>query len=184
MRKSLLSLVLSLFAASAMAGNFLVEPYVGYASTTGDVAKVDTKASGIQYGARLGVNYAVVSFGVQYDQIKSTDYKFKNGGDKSEADFTNLGAFVLASLPVVGWRVWGSYFFDAQAEGTKSGGAIADGAKWGGTAVGLGVGYKLPAVPAAINLEYRKATYDKKDNVPAEAKIESWIGTVSFPLDF
>ena len=184
MRKIGLSLVLSLFAASAMAGNFLIEPYAGYASTTGDVAKVDTKASGIQYGARVGINFTVISVGAVYDQIKSTDFKFKDGNGKSEADFTNLGAFVLASLPVVGWRVWGSYFFDAQAEGTKSGGVIADGSKWGGTAVGVGVGYKLPAVPAAINVEYRKATYDDKDIKPLEAVNESWIATVSFPLDF
>ena len=183
MRKIGLSLVLSLFAASAMAGSYLVEPYLGYASATGEVGNADTEASGIQYGARLGVNFTVISLGVQYDQTKSTDYKFKSTDGKSDAKFSNLGAFVLASLPVVGWRVWGSYFFDAQAEGTKSGGAITDGTKWGGTAVGLGIGYKLPVLPAAINLEYRKATYDKKDIAPLEATHESWIGTVSFPLD-
>ena len=190
MRKILFSLVLSMFAASAMAGSILVEPYIGYNSSTGEVkdTTTDLELSGIQFGGRLGYNFALFTFGIQYDQLKTSNFKSKgHNALESEADFTNLGVFALGSLPIVGWRIWGSYFWDAQVEGTKAGSAIGDRTRWGGMAFAVGVGYKLPAIPAAINLEYRMANYDKKDlDSPTqhERDITSWIATISFPLEF
>ncbi len=185
MRKVLFGLVLSMFTASAMAASWLLEPYVGYSSISGDKNNSDIEASGIQYGGRLGVNFAVVSVGAQYDMTSITGFKYSNRDPESEATASNLGAFVLASLPIAGLRVWGTYFFNAEIEGTKSGGPIGDNTKWGGNGIGLGVGYKLPAVPVAINVEYRKSSYDKKDLEPnGEVDATAITGTLSIPLTF
>jgi len=186
MRKVLFGLVLSMFTASAMAASWLLEPYVGYSSISGDKNNADIEASGIQFGGRLGYNFAVVSVGAQYDMTSITGLKYSNGNStEGEGTASNLGAFILASLPVAGLRVWGTYFFNAEIEGTKTGGPIGDNTNWGGNAIGLGVGYKLPAVPVAINVEYRKSTYDKKDLEPnGEVNATAITGTLSIPLTF
>jgi len=186
MRKLLLGLILSMLAVAAMAGDWLVEPYLGYSFISGDVHGVDVEGNGVQYGARLGYNFPLLSTGLQYDRNSITDLKFSDyeSYGKGEGTGSNLGVFALAALPLVGLRAWGTYFFMAGIDGTKSGGPLSDDTKIRGHAFGLGVGYKLPVLPLAFNLEYRQATYDKKDIAPGTAEIYAFTGTVSCPLDF
>ena len=186
MRKLLFGLVLSMLATSAMATSWLVEPYLGYSLISGNRGIKDIKGTGMQFGGRVGVNIAIFSAGLLYDKTRTDSIKFEGANSKGAATINNGGLFVLAALPLVGLRAWGSYFLISRVVGRKAGGEIVtDGSKYGGDGLGIGLGLKLPIIPLAFNVEYRRFSYDKKDWANGDPAHMSLVSvTLSAPLTF
>jgi opacity protein-like surface antigen len=165
-KKIALGLVALTMASQAHA-LILIEPYVGYDfSVSGkDSSGNDMDFNGWGYGGRLGLQLAMIMFGVSYDKL---DLSLEPGGNW---DQTNTGIFVGWNPKGEGIRFWGTYFF-------SKGGSDDD--KGMGYALGLGWKFK-PWL--ALNLEYRGYTFDKPEGDSDKPKLDSLFLTVSFPFD-
>lgn len=199
MRTHLLALFLLTFSFSANSA-FLLEPFVGYSLMDADQATAVPRAgeaSGLGYGARIGMQFMGLMGGFQYDSAMGTDLETVQGATtfKDEISRTHMGVFVGYNLPVM-LRVWGTYFFSSKVEGEEAtsvdaGSDFIDATETlNGSGYGLGVGFTgLPFL--SLNLEYRKFEYDEKDDsdaTPVTSAITPVIETseimfsVSFPL--
>jgi hypothetical protein len=161
-KKIALGLVALTIASQAHA-LILIEPYIGYDfSLSGKNADgQDMDFSGFGYGGRLGLQLAMIMFGVSYDKL-----------DLNYWDQTNTGIFVGWNPKGEGIRFWGTYFVSSK------GGSDDD--KGMGFALGLGWKFKDWL---ALNLEYRGYTFDKPASGTAEPKLDSLFLTVSAPFD-
>ena len=187
----------------------LVEPYVGYSISENEwkVASIPviSEYNHAIIGGRLGYSVLGFSLGVTAD-MSLADFEVEqvspaSVGPYDEWSKTDLGAFVGYSFPIL-LRVYGAYYFSSSLEKTKDNDGDAEndvGDEWKGGGYAIGLGFTgLPIV--ALNLEYRKVTYDEQLNKPAgttttfpitasgvtysEVEESSIILTLSAPFDF
>lgn len=155
----LFSLLISSFASAGI----LIEPQLGYIlsnkvngtanlvnGATTATLDADSKATGVEYGARLG--YSMLGFmgGLNFGKVsgKITD---NTDGSKDDYKGTNLGAFVGYSAPIL-VRAWFAYNFSSKAD------IGADSVK--GKSTEFGIGYTgLPFL--SINFIYRMYDMDE-----------------------
>ncbi|MGI4991201.1 outer membrane beta-barrel protein [Halobacteriovorax sp. GFR7] len=162
MKKILVAMMIMIAGFQAQAGIY-VEPYLAY-NILGDTDGDDT--TGLNIGGRLGYSLPMlVSFGVDYN-MGTYDI------DGTDADTTNLGAFVAVDLPIL-LRGYASYYFSSDLE--------AGNVTYDGSGVALGVGFTmLPFV--SLNVEYRTMSYDGS-GAQADFDAEEILVGVSLPLD-
>ncbi len=165
------AMLLVLAIPVAQAGLHL-EPYVGYLSGKSKVTILGTEVKDTyktaMIGARVGLGMMGVSAGVDYSmspgtfELKQDTPATSAGPDKEK--YKNLGIFVAFKFPVL-FRVWGTYFLNSEMKvdtvGAGTGSSVDDKLKGKGFAVGAGF-TGLPIV--AINLEYRRITFDELDD--------------------
>ncbi len=152
-------LLVTLSLANFASAGLLIEPQVGYVLSSkynGTISlsgpsnatlAADYKASGAEYGARLGYQFLGFMTGLNYGHSSGTS---KNSDGTSD-DFktTNMGAFVGFNAPIL-LRGWFAYNFSA-----KSTYQTTD-FKGSSTEAGLG----FTGVPfLSINLIYRMYKY-------------------------
>lgn len=200
-RKVLLALLLTLTWTSTSSAALLLEPFVGYSMMDTDQATTPTpiagEASGLGFGARLGLQFMGLMGGFQYDSAMATELEAVQGATTSKDDIkrTHMGIFVGYNLPVM-VRLWGTYFFKSELEGDQATTAdagvdyIDSTETLNGAGYGLGVGFTgLPFL--SVNLEYRTFEYDEEDDsdaTPVTSAINPVVETseimlsVSFPF--
>ncbi|MGZ3787533.1 MAG: hypothetical protein ACXVLQ_03375 [Bacteriovorax sp.] len=156
--KIFVSLTTLLFATIASAG-VLVEPQLGYVlsnkfngtvSLSGPLTATSTsdyKATGVEYGARLG--YQVMGFmgGLNYGHMSGTS---KNAnGTKDDIKGNNLGVFAGFNAPIL-VRGWIAYNFSSKADVGSD--------KFKGHSTEIGLGFTgLPFL--SVNAIYRMYNY-------------------------
>lgn len=196
---SFLGVVLAAFVffhAQAGAG-IMIEPWVGYESgkmkcTTSGGSDCGGDVTGMHYGARLGYK-SIVGLWVAGEYNGSSGLKTTqpNGDPDMDAKHTSIGATVGFDM-LFGLRAFAGYNFSENLETTDSAGDTDK--FYGGSSTKIGVGYKLPMIPLAFNLEMNSATYKKYkgsngtvydiDTVFSTFKHTGYILSVSAPFDF
>lgn len=170
---------LVLFSANAFAG-LLLEPYVGYGSfknsgtveigaLKGDLE--ETTAKGLMYGGRVGYGIANLAVGLDYGAGSLDD-------DGDTTKITQLGAFVMASFPIV--RVWGTYIFSGKEDITSDDADLV--AKGAGFKFGVGFSV-LPML--SLNAEYVMMNFDEVDSDTVNAidmDIKGFLISISIPF--
>lgn len=177
--------ILVLFTASpsVKAMGLFVEPFGGYGIGSGDttVAFLGTSASvpgdysGLSFGARAGLSVGPIFAGGEYVINKMT---YTILAADSDIDWKSVGALIGFRAPLVGFRIWGTYYVSASVNTT-----LTDESGYG-----AGIGFNLlPYV--AVNLEYR--TYEaslttNNGGLSLKASLDAtlFIGTVSIPFFF
>lgn len=197
-----LALLLAVFLIPIVgSAGFLVEPYLGYESSTSSYKfKAGTTAAtllpdtysdtetGLGMGARFG--YAFMMPFVAADvYLMSGKHKYDSKITSTEVDVTNLKVFADAGLQFpFGLRVWAGYAFinNQEIKGSTST------TKYTGTAIKVGLGYKIiPMV--SLNAEYMMQIIDKygpsgtensvKDDYD-KLDISGFFVSVSVPFEF
>lgn len=142
------------FASPSHAG-LLLEPYLGYESSTLtlDDGSVDSggKATGVGFGARLGYKSPVMFWvAADYSSLSGATYKGAVSTNDGKLDTTSLYLDVGVDLPIL-FRLWAGY-------GLQSKSKFAGDAGTGGDIIyesPLKVGVGLTAFPiVSINVEY------------------------------
>ena len=169
-RSLLVSLLISLLAFTAQAG-FLIEPYVGYKSTSLDGKLVATsedisgKTGGSFFGGRLGYKYLGFWGALDYEtgtqKYKPKDTSFFEADITTEIGYLTLGydlPFLLRFWASYGLTASQKYKFEDDSESTYK----------KGTAMKLGVGLKW--IPfTSLNLEY--FSYEAKEREDSSSKV-------------
>lgn len=167
--------LLSLLAFTNAKASLLIEPILGYnaASEAGFSNAKKYDYSGPGYGARLGLQYLGVMFGLDH-QIHNVE--FDNATGKVDVESTQTGVFIGFDAPLL-VRVWATYLLSADYE-PETGTKFDE-----GSGLKLGVGLKLlPLV--SLNVEYMKYEYEKGGGVTLPSKLEQngLFFSVSLPL--
>lgn len=169
------------FASQANAA-LLIEPVVGYSygkynleTEVGPITeKSDDSLSGVSYGGRLG--YQNFGFQIGLDYLAS-NMSYDNNDLKTQ----EWGGFVGFEFPIL-VRVYAGYVFSGTgiAEIEDINGDVN---LKGGTGPKIGVGFTLlPFLD--INLEYRRITYDTKEEGPVSIDSDYSATMLSFSLPF
>lgn len=172
--KKLLVILSLFFVTSNASADILLEPYVGYnIATTTQKNSSDGDVTGLGYGARLGFTLPLVFFAFDYS-VGTVDVEYPSS--KPEADYTDMGVVVGASLPIL--RVWAGYYFSAEVEFPTY---TAE-----GSGMKAGLGFKMPVLPISFNVEYILKEYDESAGQTLANKIESkgLFISLSAPLEF
>lgn len=150
------------------------------------------RVEGLGLGARIGFHLMdafIVALDLRYAMPQFKDSSV-NYDAKSTA--TNFGPVVAFQMPIVGLRVWGSYVLTGELNPEASG--SVDVKFQDATGYRVGAGFRI--LMLSLNLEYQQIKYGKAnleqlgpfipgtifDNVSLENK--TWIGSVSFPMEF
>lgn len=193
---SLALVALAVPAMAQSAGGLFVEPGVTYerGTTKTDWPLIATDSSGESNGlglmGRLGFHVAdIVLLGVD---ARYSMPNFKDSSVNYSADATqfNWGPMVGIQTPVFGLRVWGTYVAGGMLDPKASNSFDV---KWEDS-TGYRIGAGLRFMMLSCNLEYQNLKYDKLTVENAggltlgsfssvKPKNESWIVSVSFPLD-
>lgn len=179
-------------------GLIFVEPGLALtfgSETTGEIENVDDtsgKANGFGLLGRAGFHVREVfllGLDARYSWLK-----FEDSGLNGSADAAafNYGPFVGLQMPNYGLRIWGTYVIDGtldpKAINTNLGNVDAKASDANGYRVGAGL--RLQAF--SVNLEYQNLKYgqvEKQGGIlpgtwdAVKLKDESWIASVSFPLE-
>ncbi|MGE4132639.1 MAG: hypothetical protein AB7F86_13430 [Bdellovibrionales bacterium] len=182
-------------APLAQAG-VLLEPILGYESgklkcTTVGGSDCAGTVTAVVYGGRLGYKLPLgLWFAGEYNGSSGGKSTQPAGASDIDFDHTSIGATVGIDL-LFGLRFFAGYNFSETVE-TKAPGASKS-EFYGGKSTRFGIGYKLPLLPLAFNLEmldgdYKKlkaggTTYNVSD-VYSELKHTGYALTISAPLDF
>lgn len=155
---------------------FILEPYVGYERgylTQNGIPDITT--SGVGYGARLGMRYSGIGFGLDYF-IGSESASQQ--GQTSDFKPTEYGFFIGFKLSS-SWRLYGSYLLSAKAK-IQSNSNQED---FSGSGYKLGVGWSLYPM-MDINLELYNRIYNKYGGSSlSNSLLSSTAGlSLSFPL--
>lgn len=146
MKRYLLA-VITVLTVSSQANAFFIEPFLGYGisgKASGDWGSDDVK--GMDYGARLGMSFAMFGVGVEYAKGQ---YEADTSGSE-KFDTTDIGATFIFEFPIL-IRAYATYFFKSEADDFSGKGGYR-----------VGVGYTgLPFV--AINIEMVKRAYEEVD---------------------
>jgi hypothetical protein len=171
MKKILIALCIAFSAGSVMAEDYLIEPYLGYHAGDRKSGSTSIGMNGVTYGARAGLDYYNLQFGLDYMSGKWTD-------DQSPAQKVtpnNFGIFVGFKFPAV-LRAYGTYFFNEKYKNSKT---------YEGTEFRIGLGLTtLPLIN--LNFEYafgKLATVNGGTLSPNNSVHYAGI-TVSLPLEF
>ncbi|MGZ3722509.1 MAG: outer membrane beta-barrel protein [Bdellovibrionales bacterium] len=194
-------ILMSLASSGAFAqAGLLFEPYGGYsvgstskkysaAYPVGSLAGTNESASvnGFAYGGRVG-------FLLQHFVIVAAEYQAINAKEKADTattqtNWTQHTMFATLGFQAPrGFRLMGSYGFDAQADEATT----PDPTHYKGTALKFAIGWHLPTT-MALNLEYTIYKYTDTTTNSVNAKIadgyekydySTVMATISFPFDF
>ncbi len=182
MRKTIF--VFAFFCVSSKA-SILIEPFVGYgAGQSKGAAQASPLSSetisGSEYGARVGLKKLGIMVGAEY---LSGNLTLKDSVGNLNLTTSNIGAFIGYQLPIIGLRIYGSYFFEV--DGTLKTDPNLKLKSGTGSKIGLGLN-SLPFV--AINLEYVTTTFKQGDAgngsiaLEPQQKINMVMISLSFPL--
>lgn len=175
-------------------GGLFVEPGLTYevGSPDGDFPNGDQvkEADGLGVSARLGFHVSEAFFaGIDGRFSKLTVKTDSNSYDATGNSF-NWGPVVGVQMPDLGLRIWGTYVVNSMIDPEGNNGLdikIDD-----GTGYRIGAGFRLSVV--SLNLEYQNLKYDTLTLQQVgpfapgsfgglELENESWIASVSFPLE-
>lgn len=174
MKKLLVVLAAMMSFASVSQADILIEPYLGY--EFGKATDPDGKTDGTLLGARLAYVTPVMLW-VGVDATLGMSGKFKpDTGSDDDFKRTTLAGVVGIDFPIL-LRAWLAYGFTNEIDLDTAGDKLK------GTSTKLGVGFTgLPFV--SLNLEYMKETFDKFGDADSDAQTETYILSVSLPLEF
>ena len=162
-----------------------VEPGITYEMGDGDNSEI----TGLGVSARFGFHLNEAFFVGIDGRYSKLDFKTDDNRYSASGDSFNYGPVVGFQMPDLGLRVWGAYVVDSMIDPDQDGGIdfkIEDGSGYR-----IGAGFRISSV--SLNLEYQKLTYDTltvdAPLLPAgsfgtEIESDSWIASVSFPLEF
>lgn len=189
--------LISLLVPVAQASGILFEPAVTYefgdttVSYPQPVNNSTGTARGIGFGARVGFNFADVFFATVDGRYSMPQFKDSSVNYDAKAVATNYGPTLGFRLPIVGFRVWGTYVAGAEMNPEQSGNFDVKFTQGKGYRLGGGFGFIL----FNLNLEYQQIKYDNtnfeqvgpfvggnSNSVTLEDR--SWIVSASFPFDF
>jgi hypothetical protein len=186
-------ILLALFAANISVAGVLIEPQLGYTlsgSKSGSFggSTISTKASGVEYGARLGYQFLGVMGGFNYQHAGlSVDsvYQSVSSSDKFKKD--SLGVFIGFNAPIL-IRAWLGYNFSEKITSTSTTTNFDSGDYFKGNSTELGIGFTgIPFL--SMNLIYKMDNYTTAHTVSPSAdasgsmKPTEIIFAVSAPFD-
>ena len=194
------SILMTMIAAGSLAkASILFEPYGGYSVGSGSNKYSTAVGNGVNIGKTTGASGNGFGYGgrvgflAQHFLILAGEYQVINGqeqfdGATSKIDFKQNTIFVTAGFQSPrGFRLMGSYGFDAQADE----GSGASPAHLKGTALKFAIGWHLP-MPVALNLEYTIYKYTQSTTNGATSTIadtyekydrSTVMATISFPFE-
>lgn len=199
MKNILLIIFISALGLQANAqGGLMIEPMLTYedGDTTTDypapLSDSSGEVRGSGFGARLGAHFGEIFFIGLDGRFSTPEFKDSSVGYEATSESTNYGAVLGVQMPIVGLRLWGTGIFSGNLNPESSNGY--DFKFDNASGYRLGVGFKFLLV--SLNLEYQQIKYGTAtleqagaftpgtvfDDVELENK--SWIGSVSFPLQF
>lgn len=179
-------------------GLIFVEPGVTYtfgSKTTGEVDNVDDtsgKANGFGLMGRAGFHLKeVVLLGLDA-RYSWLDFEDSGLGGSADATGFNYGPFVGIQMPNVGLRVWGTWVAGGNLNPKSIGSSPFDIDVKASDAKGYRLGAGFRVLSLSLNLEYQNVKYndiEKQGGVfpggydGIKLKDESWVASVSFPLE-
>nr|WP_295905054.1 outer membrane beta-barrel protein [uncultured Bdellovibrio sp.] len=175
MKKLLLVFALALGFTSVSHAGILIEPYLGY--EMGKTKNPDGKFDGSQVGLRLAYAAPIFFWG-------GLDYTLGVSGTSKPDSLPNEDGKRSTLYGVVGMdfpillRAWVGYGFLDEMKFENSG-------KAKGTSYKVGVGFTgLPFI--SLNLEYVNEKFTELEGVtiPGDTKNDSYVLSVSLPLEF
>lgn len=200
MKKLILGLALAiptLGYAQEDSGGLFVEPALTYQSTTSEfnwgslLGRSDGESEGFGVGARLGFHASEAFFvggDVRYSML---DFNEESVDYDTDATELNYGPVVGMQMPDLGLRVWGTYVLGGNLDPDRDGSFDVKFDEAEGYRVG--VGFRVAAV--SLNVEYQALEYGKTkiqelgggqdvaETSRNRLETESWIGSVSFPVE-
>lgn len=174
MKKLLTVFALTIGFATAANADLLVEPYLGYEKGSFKDS-LDDNTSFTNLGLRLAYK-APVMFWVGLDATMSMSGSIDGLGDPDAKRTTYYGVAGI-DLPIL-LRGWIGYAISSEI---KMESPVSDTVKGKGMKVGLGTTF-LPFV--SLNLEYLKDTFDEGAGLTEDENHESYMLSVSLPLEF
>ena len=178
---ALTSAIIVLFSSSIANAAFLLEPYAGYGSSKSK-GSMEGSGGGLVYGGRLGFRHMGFMGGGEY-LAGSAD--MKDAGVTTTVSQQNMGAFAGYQFPMLGLRLFGTYFFSSTGSAATT--PTFKFTKGSGWKLGAGV-QPLPFL--AVNLEYMHANYTQGEvggltgPLDPELEVNTFLVTLSFPLSF
>lgn len=182
---ALTSALVVLCISSVAHATVMLEPFAGYASgkAKGGLQSTSTDSydmSGVLYGGRLGIRHMGLMIGGEYlggnMTVKETtsNVSFSN---------QNIGAYLGYQFPVLGLRIYGTYFLSSQATAASTPQVKLS----KGNAYKVGIG--LQSIPyLAVNLEYFHADYAQANagtgavDLSPKEQFDVYMLTLSFPI--
>jgi hypothetical protein len=186
MKRILAFVVVGLFSSQVFAGLYL-EPYVGMemgtskgtviAPVAGTITE-DEKLSGVNFGAKVGLSLAMISYGIDYmtGSLTGKDQSTPAAAD-TKNDVTDMGLYARVGLPFVSFSA--TYFLSSKLENSQ--------AELEGGGYKVGVGFKFfPFI--SINVDMIAINYDEGKNsagtfTSADVDRKSFMLGLSFPID-
>ncbi len=151
------------------------------------------KVKGFGVAARAGLHFLETLFVGLDLRYAMTDFTDSASNYSAKAISTNLSAVVGMQMPIVGLRLWAGYVTSGELNPDRSG--SLDVKYTSGTGSRVGAGFRIAMV--SLNLEYQNLKYTNAsigdsggvfppgtsfNNVDLENK--SWVGSVTFPIEF
>jgi hypothetical protein len=166
-------ILISFFTFKYAQAGILVEPYLGYTISDYEIGSSSYDANGLIYGARLGYEFPLLWFALDY--MMSDQTVELNPDEDGSAKRLGVVAGVTAPL---GIRAWLGYYFSDKFE-------FDDGAELEGNGFKLGIGFRL--IPMLhLNFEYLSSTYDESNgaSISPERDMNGFAVTLSVPVSF
>lgn len=183
---------------SGSGGLLFVEPGATLtfgSKTKGNVDNFDDssgKANGFGLMGRAGFHVQeifVVGADARYSFL---DFEDSGLGGSVDATAFNYGPFVGVQMPNVGLRVWGTYVLGGSLDPKEIGSGLTaiDAKASDAKGYRIGAGFRLASL--SLNLEYQTLKYDTVEKQGGlfpgnhdyiKFEDESWIASVSFPLE-
>lgn len=191
----LLSGLSSISYAQRADGGLFLEPSLIYEHGKGEIdfksiAQPDGDLKGWGLGLRFGGHVSDILFLALDTSYSEPEFKDENGNFNYDLKSWLAGVTLGAQTPVVGLRVWGSYipFGEVTLDGRDSNDTnikYKEPQMWK-----AGAGFRVGVV--SLNLEYLSGKYKTLEvknagsllsgDYNGDAKRESWLASVSFPL--
>lgn len=157
MKKLIIAIVFMFFSCqTVMAGNFFIEPNVGYGLGSHESDLVDS-LSGIYFGAKAGISFGIPFVGADFLMGMPTEsYTIPLSTDQDKSD-TSIGVIVGAGFPAFPLRLWGGYYFIHNSTYDSNNDKLT------GSAIKFGLGYSVVPL-VSLNAEYIMGTYDERES--------------------
>jgi hypothetical protein len=194
-KNSFLAISLLIFTTVAInkaEAGILVEPTLGYSMSTTTTRLTNTyKYSGLNLGARLGLDYFGFQAGMGYEKTSgSFDTTVVATAYTNDFSRDDLGVFVGYKFPIL-LRAWVAYYFSAKSTFTSATGAFSKNSYIKGDATEIGLGFTgLPIIN--VNLVYKMTSFDTQyaastntsSAISAPLKSNEILVQVSAPFSF
>lgn len=162
-------------STSSDESSYIIEPYLAYERgylTQNGIPEITT--SGVGYGARLGVRFLGIGFGLDY--FTGSESASQSG---ATSDFKPTEYGLVISYRFSGMNLYGTYLLNAKAKIQSS----DNPSDFSGSGYKIGVGWGLFS-SLDINLELYNRTYNKYgDSTLANSLLSSTASlSLSFPI--